>query len=55
MSDVLFGGTIAFLSAMIMREIFVCRGAHFKVFAKAKTQEADIATETEQIEEEADE
>jgi len=34
MSDVLFGGTIAFLGAMIMREIFVCKGAHFKVLFK---------------------
>lgn len=53
MSDVLFGGTIAFLSAMIMREIFVCRGAHFKVFGKAaaieetigKAEDADVAEE----------
>jgi hypothetical protein len=29
MSDVLFGGTIAFVSAMLMREIFVCKGCHF--------------------------
>ena len=45
MSDVLMGGTIAFLSAMIMREIFICKGAHFKVFAKAK--EAGEETEEE--------
>ncbi len=30
MSDVTFGGTIAFLCMLIAREIFVCRGAHFK-------------------------
>ena len=40
MSDVLFGGTIAFLGAMISREIFVCKGAHFKVFAKSKVESA---------------
>ena len=41
MSDVLFGGTIAFAGAMIMREIFVCKGAHVKaLFGKAKVAEA---------------
>lgn len=30
MSDVLVGGSLAFAGAMIMREIFVCRGLHFK-------------------------
>ena len=36
MSDVLFGGTIAFLGALMMREIFVCRGSNLKaLFAKA--------------------
>ena len=35
MSDVLVGGSIAFGGAMISREIFVCRGLHFKqLFAK---------------------
>lgn len=35
MSDVTFGGTIAFLSMMLSREIFICRGSHFKaIFAK---------------------
>ncbi|HBW05057.1 MAG TPA: hypothetical protein DEF02_00465 [Clostridiales bacterium] len=29
MSDVTFGGTIAFVSFILMREIFVCRGSHF--------------------------
>ncbi len=29
MSDVTFGGTIAFASFIIMREIFVCKGSHF--------------------------
>ena len=35
MSDVTFGGTIGFLCLLIAREIFICRGAHFKaLFAK---------------------
>lgn len=35
-SDVLFGGTIAFVGAMITREIFVCKGSHCKaLFGKA--------------------
>ncbi|HAT84150.1 MAG TPA: hypothetical protein DCS37_04560 [Clostridiales bacterium] len=29
MSDVTFGGTIAFVSFILMREIFVCKGSHF--------------------------
>lgn len=38
MSDVLFGGTIAFLVAMIAREILVLKGAHFKVlFCKSES------------------
>ena len=32
-SDVLVGGTIGFLSVMLAREIFVCRGSHFKALA----------------------
>ena len=36
MSDVLFGGTIAFVGAIVMREIFVCKGCHVKaLFGKA--------------------
>lgn len=32
-SDVLVGGTIGFISVMLAREIFVCRGSHFKALA----------------------
>ena len=32
-SDVLVGGTIGFLSVMLAREIFVCRGSHFKALS----------------------
>ena len=35
-SDVLFGGTIVFLGVMIGREIFICKGSHFKCFMKDK-------------------
>lgn len=36
MSDVTVGGTLAFVSMMLSREIFICRGSHFKcLFAKA--------------------
>jgi len=51
MGDVLFGGSIAFVGSMIMREIFVCRGAHVKaLFGKqpaveAVSGEATVATE----------
>lgn len=44
MSDVLFGGTIAFAGAMIMREIFVCKGCHVKaLFGKQAAVEAQAA------------
>ena len=33
-SDVLFGGTIAFLSTMLAREIVVFRFSHFRCFGK---------------------
>jgi membrane-associated phospholipid phosphatase len=29
-SDVLVGGTIAFIVMLLVREIFICKGAHFK-------------------------
>ncbi len=29
-SDVLVGGTIAFLTMLLVREIFICKGSHFK-------------------------
>lgn len=49
MSDVLFGGTIAFLSAMIAREILVLKGAHFKVlFGKCNSGEVAVEETTEE-------
>lgn len=39
MSDVLFGGSICFAASMIMREIFVCRGSHFKAMFGIKGKE----------------
>ena len=42
MSDVLFGGTLAFLFTMIGREIVIFKGAHFKaLFGKAKRKEEE--------------
>lgn len=53
MSDVTFGGTIAFLSMIIAREIFVCRGSHFFALfpnlRKSKASEAP-APEAETVE-----
>ncbi|MBO4381205.1 MAG: phosphatase PAP2 family protein [Clostridia bacterium] len=44
MSDVTFGGTIGFLCLLIAREIFVCKGSHFKaLFAKAGAAQAEVA------------
>jgi len=49
MSDVLFGGTIAFAGAIIMREIFVCKGCHVKaLFGKATPQAAVAAPAVEE-------
>lgn len=46
MSDVLFGGTIAFVACMIFRELFICQNAHLKaLFGKKKPQ---IVEETEE-------
>ncbi|MBR4800722.1 MAG: phosphatase PAP2 family protein [Clostridia bacterium] len=61
MSDVTFGGTIGFLCMLIAREIFLCRGSHFKaLFAKSAPaieepalQEETIPEEPAQIEETA--
>ncbi|NLZ25616.1 MAG: phosphatase PAP2 family protein [Clostridiales bacterium] len=44
-SDVLFGGTIAFLAAMIAREIFVLKGEHFKSLFCKKKEESEVKTE----------
>ncbi len=41
-SDVLFGGTICFVAAIIFREIFVCKGMHFyALFPGLKKSKAD--------------
>lgn len=51
MSDVTFGGTFAFISFIIMREIFICKGSHFFALIprlapkKAVTLPADIEVE----------
>lgn len=51
MSDVTFGGTFAFVSFIIMREIFICKGSHFFALfprlasKKAVTLPADIEAE----------
>ena len=37
-SDVLVGGTIGFLSVILAREIFVCKGSHFKVLRKGSDE-----------------
>jgi len=48
MSDVTFGGTLAFVSFVIMWEIFICRGSHFfALFPRLKKQTANNAPETE--------
>ena len=39
LSDVLVGGTLAFVIVMILREIIILKGAHFKAFKKAAPQE----------------
>ncbi len=44
MSDVVFGGTIAFAASMLMREIFVCKGCHF--FALFPRKKAVAAMQT---------
>lgn len=42
MSDVTFGGTIAFVCMIIAREVFICKGSHFfAVFPKLAKQSAN--------------
>ena len=44
MSDVTFGGTIAFVCFIIAREIFVCKGSHFFAhFPKLARKKAAVA------------
>ncbi len=55
MSDVTFGGTIAFISFVIMWEIFICKGSHFfAVFSKLKktkaTEEEPVDEDTQTVE-----
>jgi len=41
-SDVLIGGTLTFVSVIIFREIFICKGSHFfAVFPKAKKEKVE--------------
>lgn len=50
MSDVTFGGTLAFVCMIIAREVFICKGSHFfAVFPKLAKQSAnDSETDVEQ-------
>lgn len=47
-SDVLFGGTIAFLGMMLAREICVCKFSHFKCFGKNYVPAVEEDDETEE-------
>lgn len=56
MSDVTFGGTLAFVCMMITMEIFVCRGEHFfALFPRLAKGKGNSATEPAQTEEPAQE
>lgn len=46
MSDVTFGGTIAFVSFIIAREIFVCKGSHFFALFPKLAPKKKLALET---------
>lgn len=46
MSDVLVGGSLSFGGAMITREIFICRGLHFKQLFGKKKELLPISAET---------
>ena len=52
MSDVLFGGTIAFLGCMLGREIFVCKGCHVKAMFGIKAKAPVVEAQPEQSNEE---
>jgi hypothetical protein len=45
MSDVLFGGTIAFLAVMLSREVFICKFSHIKCFKKQEIVESSVGIE----------
>lgn len=49
MSDVLFGGTIAFAASMLAREIFVCKFSHFTCFKKAKASDEAAEESVENV------
>lgn len=61
MSDVTFGGTFAFISFIIMREIFICKGSHFfSLFPRLAPKKAvtlpgdfEVETVTETVQEDA--
>lgn len=54
MSDVTFGGTLAFVCMIIAREVFICKGSHFFALfpklakQKANDGEAEIAAESDE-------
>lgn len=55
MSDVTFGGTLAFVCMILSWEIFICKGSHFfAVFPKLKKQKAAVA-QVEAVQEAAEE
>ena len=54
MSDVLFGGTIAFAASMLAREIFVCKFSHFTCFKTAKGSDGAVAESTVDAQSEAE-
>lgn len=39
LSDVLVGGSLAFALVMILREVVILKGAHFRAFKKSAPQE----------------
>lgn len=55
MSDVTFGGTIAFVCMIIAREVFICKGSHFFALfpklAKQTATESEVENTVENIEE----
>lgn len=54
MSDVTFGGTLAFVCMIIAREVFICKGSHFFALfpklakQKASDSEVEIAVESDE-------
>lgn len=54
MSDVTFGGTIAFACMIIAREVFICKGSHFFALfpslAKKPSTEPEVESQPESVE-----